>query len=245
MSNVRFDGKRAVVTGGASGIGLELVGKLDRDGASVLAVDSNGDALDALARRNPAVQTLQLDVTAPGAADRIVAAAGDHVDLLFNNAGISDGILMLDETEDHEWDQCIAVNLTSAFRICRRVVPMMVAQQGGVIINTASVGGLRGARGGTAYVASKFGLVGLTQNIAATYGKDGIRCNAICPGPVATNLRHLAGSARGRSRLRADPTMPKSADPGQVADVALLIASDESVLVNGVALPVDEGWLAH
>jgi NAD(P)-dependent dehydrogenase (short-subunit alcohol dehydrogenase family) len=243
---VSFDGKRAVVTGGASGIGLELVAKLDRDGAGVLAVDSNGDALDALARRNPAVQTLQLDVTVPGAADRIVAAAGDHVDLLFNNAGISDGILMLDETEDHEWDHCIAVNLTSAFRICRRVIPMMVAQHGGVIINTASVGGLRGARGGTAYVASKFGLVGLTQNIAATYGKDGIRCNAICPGPVATNLRHLAGvSTRGRSRLDSDPMMPKSANPAQVADVALLIASDECVLVNGVALPVDEGWLAY
>jgi NAD(P)-dependent dehydrogenase (short-subunit alcohol dehydrogenase family) len=241
-----FAGKRVIVTGAASGIGRELAVRLAEDGAKVLAVDRDGAGLNALALHSRAVQTLEVDIAAQDAADLIVASAGDRVDVLFNNAGVADGILMLDETADFEWDRCIAVNLTAAFRICRRVVPIMVAQHGGVIINTASVGGLRGARGGTAYVASKFGLIGLTQNIAATYGADGVRCNAICPGPVATNLEHLAEvSERGLSRLRADPMMPASADPGQVAAVALMLASDEGALVNGVALPVDEGWLAY
>jgi NAD(P)-dependent dehydrogenase (short-subunit alcohol dehydrogenase family) len=129
----------------------------------------------------------------------------------------------------------------------------MIERGGGVIINTASVAGLRGARGGPAYTASKFGLVGLTQNIAATYAGDGIRCNAICPGPMGplkaagTRSEDMPGvaSERGRAMLSRDREKPEGATSEDVAALAVFLARDEACRINGACIPVDSGWIAY
>jgi NAD(P)-dependent dehydrogenase (short-subunit alcohol dehydrogenase family) len=127
----------------------------------------------------------------------------------------------------------------------------MVERGGGVIINTASVNGLRGARGGPAYAASKFGLVGLTQHIAATYANDGTRCNAICPGPMGPSK--VAGfksedmpglSDHGRAMLSRDREKPVAATSEEVAALALFLATDAARRINGACIPVDSGWIA-
>ena len=123
----------------------------------------------------------------------------------------------------------------------------MVSQVSGVIVNTASVAGMRGARGGPAYTASKFGLIGLTQNIAATYAKDGIRCNAICPGPMgqvpAETLPEV--SERGVAMLSRDRGKPAPAAPELAANMAVFLARDEAAGVNGAIITVDGGWIAY
>ena len=241
-----FSGRTVVVTGGASGIGLAMAEGFHAEGARVVAADTNEERLDELRRRFDDIAIVAADISSPEGAQRIIDAAGDRLDVLCNNAGVSDGSTQLDEMTMDVWNRCLAINLTGTFLVSQAAVKVMVAAGGGTIVNTASVAGLRGGRGGAAYTASKFGVVGLTQNIAARYGRDGIRCNAICPGPVSTNLQFLAPrSAIGLQRVRSDPSRPKAATPEQVAAVALMLARDEIGLVNGAAIPVDDGWLAY
>jgi NAD(P)-dependent dehydrogenase (short-subunit alcohol dehydrogenase family) len=142
------------------------------------------------------------------------------------------------------------VNLKGPFMLSRKVLPGMVERGGGCIINTASVNGLRGARGGHAYASSKFALVGLTQHIAATYGEYGIRCNAVCPGP--TGYRPLSQdrptdriTERGKKILARDNGKPAPCPPEQVAAVGVYLATEAAKRVNGAAIPVDGGWIAY
>ena len=238
--------KTVVVTGAAKGIGLAMVEGFVARGYSVVAADIDAPSLQSLKNRLPEVVTIEADVSLPEGADSVMTAAQGRVDVLCNNAGISDGSLLLEETSEKDWDDCLRINLTSVFLLCRRAIPHMVRNGGGVIINTSSVAGLRGGKGGSAYASSKFGMIGLTQNIAASYGPQGIRCNAICPGPVETSLKTLAPrSAAGSARLRNSPGRPERARPEETAAVALWLADDESCLINGAAIPVESGWLAY
>jgi NAD(P)-dependent dehydrogenase (short-subunit alcohol dehydrogenase family) len=238
--------RTVVVTGAAKGIGLAMVQGFVARGYSVVAADIDAPPLHSLKNDLAEVVIVEADVSRPEGADSVVTAAQGRVDVLCNNAGISDGSLLLEETSEKDWDDCLRINLTSVFLLCRRSIPLMVSNGGGVIINTSSVAGLRGGKGGAAYAPSKFGMVGLTQNIAASYGTQGIRCNAICPGPVETDLKTLAPrSAAGSARLRNSPGRPERARPEDVAAVALWLADDEACLLNGVAIPVESGWLAY
>jgi len=243
---VKLEGRTAIITGAGSGIGLATARMFSAEGATVVAVDISSDRLEALRGELAGIVTVAADISLPESADRIVAAAGARIDVLFNNAGIMDRLALADEAPEELWDRVMAVNLTAPYLLCKRALPGMVDRGGGVIINTASIAGLRGGRAGAAYTASKFGVVGLTYNIAATYSGQGIRCNAICPGGVQT---HISESDPGRSERGLAAVMrdrrPPPAPPEQIAEVALFLASDESVRVNGVALPVDAGWLAY
>jgi NAD(P)-dependent dehydrogenase (short-subunit alcohol dehydrogenase family) len=215
-------------------------------GCSVVAADIDAPSLHSLKNDLAEVVIVEADVSRAEGADSVMTAAQGQVDVLCNNAGISDGSLLLEETSEKDWYDCLRINLTSVFLLCRRSIPLMVSNGGGVIINTSSVAGLRGGKGGAAYASSKFGMVGLTQNIAASYGTQGIRCNAICPGPVETDLKTLAPrSAAGSARLRNSPGRPGRARPEDVAAVALWLAGDEGCLINGAAIPVESGWLAY
>ena len=238
--------RTVVVTGAAKGIGLAMVEGFVARGYSVVAADIDAPSLHALKNDLAEVVIVEADVSRPEGADSVMTAARGRVDVLCNNAGISDGSLLLGETSEEDWDDCLRINLTSVFLLCRRSIPLMLSNGGGVIINTSSVAGLRGGKGGAAYASSKFGMVGLTQNIAASYGTQGIRCNAICPGPVETDLKTLAPrSAAGSARLRNSPGRPERARPQDVAAVALWLADDEACLINGVAIPVESGWLTY
>jgi NAD(P)-dependent dehydrogenase (short-subunit alcohol dehydrogenase family) len=243
---MEFANRTVVVTGAANGIGRAMVSLFHAEGASLVAADIDASGLALLSRDLPDIAVVQADISAPAGADDVIAAAAGRVDVLCNNAGVSDGTLLIEEVTESDWAQCLAINLTGAFLLCRRALPLMVSQGEGVIINTASVAGLRGGKGGAAYVASKFGLIGLTQNIAASYGSRGVRCNAICPGPVDTHLRTLAPrSAQGAQRVRASAGIPLPAAPRQVAAIALMLAQDKSGLINGAAIPAEDGWLAY
>lgn len=169
-----------------------------------------------------------------------------RLDVLVNNAGIMDRATPIADCPDDLWNRVMAVNLNGPFYACRLAVPIMLKQGGGSIINVASVAGVRGGAAGVAYTSSKHAVLGLTKNIAGYYAKDGIRCNAICPGGVATAIGlggepHPGGVAK---LMKVAETSPRTAQPQEIATVALFLASEDASFVNGVALVADGGWVA-
>ena len=183
----------------------------------------------------------------------MVATADDafgRIDVLVNHAGLGDrGYRSLLETDDEWWARCLAVNLTGPFLCTRAVLPGMIRNGRGVILNTISVSGLIGASAGAAYTAAKHGLVGLTRNTAATYGRTGIRCIGICPGgivsdgAVATNRTFEASEAADLYQQVA-ASRPEMGRPEEVAAVVAFMADDQASYVNGAIVPVDGGWHA-
>jgi NAD(P)-dependent dehydrogenase (short-subunit alcohol dehydrogenase family) len=240
-------GKTALISGAGGAIGIAIAKRLSRDGARVVGIDIEDDGLAALRNALPDVATAIADVSTPRGADIALAAAGGVVHILLNNAGIHDGGGAIDELDDDVWDRVIAVNLTAAFLLCHRVIHGMLTSRSGVIVNMSSVAGLRGGRTGVAYTASKWALVGMAQNIASSLGAEGIRAYAVCPGVVlaSTKLATVAATprsikARGRDRMQPPPTTPED-----VANLVGFLVSDESRHLNGVAVPIDSGWLAY
>jgi NAD(P)-dependent dehydrogenase (short-subunit alcohol dehydrogenase family) len=239
-----LEDRSVVVTGGASGIGRAMVEQFAARGARVLAVDVAQDGLRELRAALPEVVTLALDLTHPDAPDAVLEAAGGHVDALNNNAGITDGLTPIDEVDDDLWDRVLMLDLTVPFRLSRCVLPSMLERGRGVITNVSSVAGLRGGRSGPAYTSAKWGLIGLTQQIAAWHGPEGIRCNAICPGATGpTGMGNIAYNERGAVLARKLPG--QLGPPERIASVAVFLATDEAARINGVALPVDDGWVAY
>jgi NAD(P)-dependent dehydrogenase (short-subunit alcohol dehydrogenase family) len=238
--------RNVIITGAASGIGRAMAHAFTNEGDRVIAVDVNQEGLEALRGDLQDVTVVVADVGAPAGADAAMDAVGERLDVLCNNAGIVDSLGPIDEVTEEEWDRLIRVNLKGPFLFCQRAVPLMVAQGGGVITNTASISGLRGGRGGVAYVASKFGVVGLTYNIAVSHANAGIRCNAICPGSVLTGIGQ--GSIRGDAALRhltRDSERPEPFEPEHIAMLAVFLASDGAKKINGAAIPIDGGWIAY
>jgi NAD(P)-dependent dehydrogenase (short-subunit alcohol dehydrogenase family) len=243
-----FDGKTLVVTGAASGIGRAVARQAHADGATVVAADFDGDGLDALAGELSGLRTVRADVTRPEDADRIIEAAGERLDVLVNNAAIMDQMLLVDETPEDLWNRVLAVDLTGPFLLCKRAVPLMAAQGGGVIVNVSSAAGLRGTRAGAAYTTAKHGLVGLTKNIAYTFARDGVRCVCVCPGATGHGARGAieAGTAfseRGLERIVGERGIGAivAGHPEDVASVILFAASDGAKRINGTVLAADDG----
>jgi len=244
----RFANKTAVVTGAGSGIGLATAKLLIEGGAKVVAVDVSKPRLDEAAQQLGAQYVpLAVDITAADAPATIAQAAGETVDILINNAGVMDGFLPTAEVDDATWDRVIAINLTSQMRLIRQFLPGMIAAKHGAIVNLTSEAALRTCAG-VAYTVSKHGVVGLTKNTAAMYSKDGIRCNAIAPGGVATNVEGDFKSQLAAQRIGAamGATMQAVAGMGQpewLASAICFLADDQAAsFINGVILPVDGGW---
>ncbi|TFK20302.1 short-chain dehydrogenase/reductase SDR [Coprinopsis marcescibilis] len=250
-----LNGKVAIITGASSGIGLATARTFLEAGASVLGVDRSA-APESLSS-NEQFKFHQADLSDATAATSILDAAKaafNRVDILVNNAGIMDfnaGVATLD---DETWDKVIAINLTAPVKLMREAVKIMKEQGGGTIVNVASKAGTSGASAGVAYTCSKHGLVGATKNTAWLYKDDGIRCNAICPGAVATNIMANTDYSKldMQSLMRLKPVLethtPKLGQPEGVAvpdtcaKAILFLASDLSTGITGVALPVDNGW---
>jgi NAD(P)-dependent dehydrogenase (short-subunit alcohol dehydrogenase family) len=236
--------RRVVVTGAGSGLGWAIAHRFEGLGDRVLAVDQYGDRLEKFAVQHPGVDTVTADVGTSEGADAVFAAVGDRLDVLCNNAGILDRLALIDEADDALFDQVIATNLRGPFTLAHRAVPLMLAAGRGCIVNVASVAGLRGGRAGAAYTTSKFGLVGLTYNIAATVRGQGIRCNAVCPGGMVTQIGvDQEVGQRGIDLMSANARVP-ACDPDLVAKIVVFLASAEAEHINGVALPVDGGTIA-
>lgn len=253
MTRMRLQDKVAVITGAGSGMGREMAKLFAAEGAKVVAADIVPAGVEQVVSEIQAAGGTATAVVANVAKQEDVEAMIDtavrtygRLDVLVNNAGIMDRATPVADCSDELWNRVMAVNLNGPFYACRLAIPIMVQQGGGSIINTASVAGVRGGAAGVAYTSSKHAVLGLTKNIAAHYASDKIRCNAICPGAVATAIGiggepHQGGLAQ---LMKASATSPRVAQPQEIATVALFLASDDASFVNGVALVADGGWVA-
>jgi NAD(P)-dependent dehydrogenase (short-subunit alcohol dehydrogenase family) len=235
--------RTVLVTAGAGNVGRGIVARFHAEGARVIAADIDGDALAALQLELPGIETIEADIATPEGADRAIASAGDGLAVLCNNAGLIE-TATLAQIDEAVWLRVLSVNLTGPFLMSKRAVPIMIARGGGVIVNTGSIASLRGGRAGPAYTASKHGLLGLTQNIAAEYAAAGIRCNLVCPGSI-----ERSEAAPPPAIEQANPDFIHRAGPARVSvdEIAALVsylASDAARQVNGVAIPLDGGALA-
>jgi NAD(P)-dependent dehydrogenase (short-subunit alcohol dehydrogenase family) len=213
----------------------------------VIAVDLSSERLEALAESLPGITTVVADISSPTDVDGVVEHGNGAIDVLCNCAGVSDGGASVEELTDELWDRVIRINLTSIYLMCNRVVAEMVGRSGGVVINLSSVAGLRGGRAGAAYTSSKWAIVGMSQNIAASAGVDGVRCHAICPSRIEGAIAMSVGVTRtpkGIFRAERDAGRPKAGKPSDVASLVSFLVSDKAAHLNGMALPVDGGWIA-
>lgn len=244
---MRFDGKTAIVTGAGSGIGRAVAVRLAREGARVIAGDISAERLDELAQElGDAVAVVEGDISREETAQALVAAAGNRVDVLVNNAGIMDDFLPAAEVDDQTWERVIAVNVTGAMRLTRAVLPLMLEAGSGSIVNVGSEAGLRGSCAGVAYTASKHAVEGLTKNTSFMYAPKGIRCNLVAPGAVATNIEASFKSELAQERIGPilGSVMPPPATSEMLASAIAWLASDDSQNVTGAVLSSDGGWSA-
>jgi NAD(P)-dependent dehydrogenase (short-subunit alcohol dehydrogenase family) len=237
----RLDGRRAIVTGAASGIGRASARLFAAEGARVLAVDRPGADLTFVEAN---IEGLEADLAGDAAPGRIVGAAlasFGGLDILFNNAGISNSTLTSEMT-DEAWDTVQAVNLRAVFRLTREAIPALTASPAGRIINTASVMAQNTDYGLSAYCASKAGVVGLTRTLALELGKHGVTANAILPGAILTGMTQRGFADPAIAAIWAKKSvLRRLGQPIDVARVALFLASDDAGFVTGQALAADGG----
>jgi NAD(P)-dependent dehydrogenase (short-subunit alcohol dehydrogenase family) len=253
---MRLQGKVAVITGAASGIGLAMATRFAAEGARIVAADWNVERLaEAVAQIQASGGTIvgvQGNIGEQAAAEGLIERAISEygaVDALCNNAGVMDYMQGVGELSDDIWRRVMSINLDGPMYASRRAVRHMLEHGGGSIINTASTAGIHGGSAGAAYTASKHALVGLTRNTAWMYATHGIRCNAICPGATKTHIAETMPPDRldhaGLERTQLFNSLePAYLDPEDAAALALFLASDESRHINGAIIPVDAGWAA-
>lgn len=250
-----LEGKVALITGGASGIGEATARLFAREAAAVVIVDINEAAGRALAqeivRDAGRVLFVRADVTRAAdceAAVRATVEAFGRLDVLFNNAGIIRRASVL-ETREEEWDRVLAVNVKSIFLMSRAAIPVMASSGGGAIVNTGSGWGLVGGRNAAAYCASKAAVVNLTRAMALDHADQRIRVNCVCPGDTDTPMLREEARQLGEPLPRfleesARRPLGRMGRPEEIAQAVLFLACDASSYVTGTALVVDGGGLA-
>lgn len=251
---MKLENKVAIVTGAGSGMGKAIAERYVKEGAKVVASDINEagvqELISSLGDLSSNIAFFQCDVSNREQVEAMVDFAVEKfggLDILVNNAGILDKMMPVTEVEDGLWNKVMEVNVNGIMYACRKAIPLM-EEKGGAIVNIASVGGLNGCRAGAAYTASKFAAVGLTKNIGFMYAKRNIRCNAICPGSIMTNIGASLGGASEFGMQMSGmgvPLSPRMGQPEEIASAALFLASDEASFVNGTVLSVDGGWTAY
>ena len=237
----RLDGKVALVTGAASGIGLACARRFGDEGAKVVGVDvqpgPDGDVRVADVADESSIR------------DAVDAVVHDHgrLDVVLNAAGVAGGgpIHLLDAAE---WERVIRVNLTGTFLVCKHALTHMVEQESGSLVNISSIEGVEGTEGGSSYNASKGAVVLLTKNLAIDYGRVGVRANCICPGfietPMFESVMSLEGMQPVREQYREAHMLGRFGRPDEIAAAAAFLASDDASFVTGHALVVDGGFTA-
>jgi len=250
-----FAGKACIVTGATSGIGRAIALELASQRADLLLIGRNEkrgcEALAELRSLGAAASFMAADVAQPESARAVVESALDaygRIDVLVNNAGILINGTALDCT-DEDWDRVMQVNVSAAFRLSRAVLPQMLQQGSGSIVNIASDWALMGARGATAYCVSKAALAQLTRCMALDYAAAGIRVNAVCPGETDTPMLDLAfpGDDRDRKiqKLAASIPLSRVARVEEIARVVAFVASADASFMTGALIPVDGGTSAQ
>jgi NAD(P)-dependent dehydrogenase (short-subunit alcohol dehydrogenase family) len=252
---MRLEGKKAIVTGGAGGIGRATSLAFAAEGASVAVVDLNAEAAEGVAGEIRAAGgtaiALAADVSSEPDIERVIASTVDEfggIDIVFNNAGIIRRTTAV-ETSVEEWDRVFGVNVRAIFLMCKHAVPVMAAAGGGSIVNTGSGWGLKGGGQAISYCASKGAVVNMTRALAIDHGPQGIRVNSVNPGDVDTGMlrdeaRQLGQDQAGFLAEAADRPLQRMGQPSEIAAAVVWLASDESSYVTGSALVVDGGGIA-
>lgn len=252
---MRFEEKVVLLTGASSGIGYAIGKAFAAEGAKVYAMarriekleDLKEDAKDLQGEIIPVAGDVVNEEDIDVAVEKALSEQG-KIDILINNAGVLDDYKSAENITDEIWDKVMDINVGGVMRMCRKVLPSMVEKKAGVIINTASVGGLNGMRGGLAYVASKHAVIGMTKNIGYSYAEDGIRCVAVAPGSVSTEIGNTVREPDEKmlNKLMAGVQIfPIFGEPQQLAEVYLFLASDAASFVNGTTIVADGGWTAY
>lgn len=257
MSEGRFEGKAAIVTGGASGIGRATAERFLEEGARVAIIDISADSCESTARelrdRGHEPVLITGDVSRHADVRRMIGeavASLGRIDVLFNNAGILvEGTV--EQVSEEEWDRIMAINVKGVFLMCKEVIPHMLKQGGGAIVNNASCSGLVGDRNAIAYNSSKGAVVLMTKCLALDYAQRGIRVNCVCPGEIDTPMFRQEARARNkpveeyRKELCEYHPIGRLGEPKEVANAVLFLASDDASFITGTAVSVDGGYTSQ
>jgi NAD(P)-dependent dehydrogenase (short-subunit alcohol dehydrogenase family) len=253
----KLENKVSVITGAGSGMGKEIALLFAAEGSKVIATDIDQKRLDALKieikEKGGEVTTLISNIAKEEDIENMISVAVSTygtLDILVNNAGIMDHFAPVAELENAMWEKVMKVNVDGPFKAMRSALKIFLKKGNGVIVNIASIGGLNAARAGAAYTASKHAVIGLTKNTGYMYSKSGIRCNAIAPGAVNTNIGDTIDFSKITPLVneRIMPGMalnPRTGEPSEIAKVALFLASEDSSFVNASVITVDGGWSAY
>jgi NAD(P)-dependent dehydrogenase (short-subunit alcohol dehydrogenase family) len=252
----KLENKVAIITGAASGMGKAIALLFASEGGKVIAADINQNRLDELKKEVLSIGGELTQVIAnmekPADIESMISLAADQygtLDILVNNAGIMDNFEPVAEVSDALWEKVMKINVDGPFRAMRSALKIFLEKGKGTIINISSIGGIKGGVAGAAYTSSKHALIGLTRNTGYMYAKTGIRCNAIAPGAVSTNIGETIDFNRitplVNDRIMSGMVLnPRSADPQEIAKLALFLACDDSSFVNGAVIVADGGWTA-
>ena len=243
-----------LVTGGSSGIGRAAAESCARDGARIAISDINAETghetVESLQKEGAEAIFIQSDVSRSDEVEAMVAQAVSHfgrLDGAFNNAGVESSWAHTVKASEEDFDRTIAVNLKGVWLCLKHEIKQMLDQgSGGSIVNTASVAGLVGARGGGGYVASKHGVVGLTKTASLEFSSKGVRVNAVCPGVIETPMvdRMLSETGLDRSVMISQEPIGRLGEPREIGDAVAWLLSREASFVTGIAMPVDGGYTA-
>jgi NAD(P)-dependent dehydrogenase (short-subunit alcohol dehydrogenase family) len=255
-----FRGKIVVITGGETGIGRATVEAFARANATVVIAgfleDEGQSVVSSLVSEGHKVEFIKTDVQQETVIESVVAkilSTHQQIDVLINNASIFDGFAGINETSTRLWDKVINTNLRGAFLMSRTVLKDMMQRKEGTIVNVSSVGGLIGGADGLAYTTSKFGVIGMTRQMACDLTGKGIKVNAVCPGMIQTDMRKhstrilgtdappMGGVGVNPDALKRVPAGRKGV-PGDIANAIMFAASPYSSYMNGHSLVIDGGW---
>ena len=247
----KLEGKIALITGAGSGVGKGMAELFSENGCKVVVVDVLGERVNQVVAKigsnaSGMVKDLSNKDQVESMVDEAYRSMG-KIDILCNNAGIMDGVTPVADTSDELWQRVMNVNLNAPFWASRRVIPRMLKDGHGAILNTASVASFFAGKSGAAYAVSKHGLIGLTKSIAVFYGDKGIRSNAMVLGAVNTAIGFGSSNPNplGLELMKKSmASLPRMAEVTEIARLGLFLVSDDSSFVNGSCVVIDGGWSA-